>query len=95
VLFETDNSAVADVLTSGLPKDPHLAYLARRLAYRAVLGQFEYVVVHIAGVTNTRADLISRGKFTQFRLPQLSAESRPRQIPEGLVMELLQQVDFS
>jgi hypothetical protein len=48
--------------------------------------------VHLAGVT---ADPISRGNFTQFRLLQPSAESRPRPIPEGLVEELLQQVDFS
>ena len=63
ILFETDNMAVRDIPRSGLPNDPHLAFLARELAFLAVTRGFFLQGNHIPGKSNTLADLVSRGKL--------------------------------
>jgi hypothetical protein len=60
VTVACDNMATVIVLNSGRAKHTVLLRCLRELAYLAAVHEFEYRAVHIPGVRNTAADILSR-----------------------------------
>ena len=60
VLIKCDNEAVVSVLRSGKTKDPYLGACARNIWYVCVLADIDVQYVHIRGLDNRVADLLSR-----------------------------------
>jgi hypothetical protein len=79
ILFHTDSMAVRFSADSLLPKDPQLAALIRELAILSIQKGFRFRVVHVPGVSNVLADLLSRSKFTEFHQAHPSANPHPVQ----------------
>jgi len=77
ILFHTDSMAVRFSADSLLPKDPQLAALIRELAILSIQKGFRFRVVHVPGVSNVLADLLSRSKFTEFHQAHPSANPHP------------------
>jgi hypothetical protein len=77
--------------SSGLPRDPHLLELFKRLSTLAIDHSFDFKFAHIRGKLNTGPDLLSRNKVENFlSLPSSrSAHRHPCSIPEGLITTLL------
>jgi hypothetical protein len=71
IMFHSDNMAVVCAIRARRVRDPHLMAWVRELHYLETSFCMEVRVVHIAGVDNTLADLISRGRegsfFTEFQ----------------------------
>ncbi len=68
IYIHTDCEDVMFALNKGDSKNPPLMHLIRILTYIAIEYQFDYKLVHIAGVTNIAPDLLSRAEIEQFRL---------------------------
>ena len=70
VLIQCDNEAVVTVLRSGKTRDPYLAACARNIWYAAAAADIDLQYVHIRGVDNKFADVLSRwqGTIDQFNL---------------------------
>ena len=66
VLFRSDNMSVVWAVNKGMPKEPQLLGLVKQLAKLSILHSFQYRCVHIPGVNNTEADLLSRGRIGDF-----------------------------
>ena len=60
VLFLTDNAAIALVIQSGTSRCPNVMSLLRQLFFICAKGSFMITARHIPGITNTRADALSR-----------------------------------
>ena len=60
VLVKCDNEAVVSVLRSGRTRDPYLGACARNIWYVSALADIDLQYVHIRGVDNGVADLLSR-----------------------------------
>ena len=60
VRFECDNQAVVTVLKTGRTRDPVLAAYARNIQMLASVFDIEVTVIHLPGIQNTVADLLSR-----------------------------------
>ena len=60
VLIKCDNEAVVSVLRSGKTKDPYLGACARNIWYVCALADIDVQYVHIRGLNNRVADLLSR-----------------------------------
>ena len=60
VLIKCDNEAVVTVLRSGRARDPFLGACARNIWYVSALSDMDIQYVHIRGLYNTVADLLSR-----------------------------------
>ena len=60
VLIKCDNEAVVSVLRSGKTKDPYLGACARNIWYVCALADIDVQYVHIRGLDNRVADLLSR-----------------------------------
>ena len=67
VLFECDNQSMVYCVNNGSSKCPHVMYLVRRLFYVAASCNFDVRMVHVAGVSNVAADLLSRLRLEEFR----------------------------
>ena len=85
VLFCSDNQAVVAALSSRTARDGALMHLLRCLEAHF---EFDHRVEHVAGVTNTAADALSRDRLPTFRSLVPQAELNPTAIPEPL-LELL------
>ena len=66
VLFRSDNMAVVWAVNKGMPREPQLLGLVKQLAKLSILHSFQYRCVHIPGVNNKEADLLSRGRIGDF-----------------------------
>ena len=84
VLFRSDNQAMVAALFSRTTRDGALMHLLRCLFFL----EFDHRVEHVAGVTNTAADALSRDRLPTFRSLVPQAELNPTAIPEPL-LELL------
>ena len=60
VLVKCDNEAVVSVLRSGKTKDPYLGACARNILYVCALADIDIQYVHVRGLDNRVADLLSR-----------------------------------
>ena len=60
VLVKCDNEAVVSVLRSGKTKDPYLGACARNIWYVYALADMDIQYVHVRGLDNMVADLLSR-----------------------------------
>ena len=60
IRLECDNQAVVAVIKAGKTKDKVLAAYARNIFMLASVFDIEITVVHLSGVANTVADLLSR-----------------------------------
>ena len=60
VRFECDNQAVVSVIKSGRTRDMILAAYARNICMLTAVFDIEITVIHLPGVENTVADLLSR-----------------------------------
>ena len=60
VLIKCDNEAVVSVLRSGKTKDPYLGACARNIWYVCALADIDVQYVHVRGLDNRVADLLSR-----------------------------------
>ena len=89
VVFQCDNMATVQVLSSGSSRDPTMARLLRCLFFFEAYYGFEHEAKHVRGVDNVAADALSRNRADLFLslLPQ--AHRSPTQLPSSLVALLL------
>ena len=66
MLLHCNNQSVVSIVNSGTSKCEHIMTLVRALFDSAVLFNFDLKLVHIPGVDNVAADLLSRGKLDKF-----------------------------
>ena len=60
MLIKCNNEAVVLVLRSGKTKDPYLGDCALNIWYVCALADIDVQYVHVRGLDNTVADLLSR-----------------------------------
>ena len=68
ILIQCDNEAVVTVLRSGKTRDPYLTACARNIWYTAAAADIDLQYVHIRGVNNRIADVLSRWQGTTDQL---------------------------
>ena len=85
MLFHSDNQAVVAALSSRTARDGALMHLLRCLFFLEAHFEFDHRVEHVAGVTNTAADALSRDRLPTFRSLVPQAELNPTAIPEPLL----------
>ena len=66
ILFHCDCQPIVDAWRKGDSPQPHISSLIRTLLFIAATHDFNLNVVHIAGVDNLCADLLSRGQVKHF-----------------------------
>jgi hypothetical protein len=66
ILFNCDSQTVVLAWRKGDSKSQPIAHLIRTLLFIAATNDFNMNLIHIAGVTNVGADLLSRGQVTRF-----------------------------
>ena len=64
VLIQCDNEAVVTVLRSGKMCDPYISACARNIWYAAAAADIDLQYVHIRGIDNQVADVLSRWQGT-------------------------------
>lgn len=67
VTFHIDNLVVVSVVSNMFSGSAELSALVRSLHFLAASFQFEFSAVHVPGVHNVLADLLSRDQLTEFR----------------------------
>ena len=72
IQIHCDNMAVVQVLNTGKTRDPVLATCARNLWLLAATYNIEFLFTHIAGKSNSIADLLSRWAVTDNPMPKLT-----------------------
>ena len=78
ITFRSDCMPAVHSLAKGSSPQPHLMFLLRHLALSAMAGQYDFRCVHIAGVENVVADVLSRdGDCPQFRALCPNAAATP------------------
>ena len=87
VRFECDNQAVVSVMKAGKTRDPVLAAYARNIQMLASVFDIEITVVHLPGIKNTVADLLSRWDTIHDNIVQLQRHiAEPQWVPVYLDM---------
>ena len=87
ITFRCDCDPVVQGVQKGRSAKPQLMYLLRQLCEIGIAYQFDYRVIHIAGVKNVIADCLSRfGDCAQFRALCPNAEAKGEPLP---VLDLL------
>ena len=87
VRFECDNQAVVAVMKSGKTRDMVLAAYARNIHMLASVFDIEITVIHLPGVENTVADLLSRWDTVDKNMVQLQKHiAKPQWVPVHLDM---------
>ena len=74
VLIRCDNEAVISVLRSGRTKDPYLGACARNIWYVSALANIDLQHVHIRGLDNGVADLLSHWKGSPCDISKLLSQ---------------------
>ncbi len=77
IIFYNDCEPVVAAVNKGTSKSPLLMGLIRSLHFVAARHQFECKLVHIAGVTNVNADLLSRAQIGAFLRSNPTADRFP------------------
>ena len=87
VRFECDNQAVVSVMKAGNTRDTLLAAYARNIHMLASVFDIEIIVIHLPGVENTVADLLSRWDTITDNMLQLQKHiANPQWVPVHLDM---------
>ena len=76
-MFQCDNLSLVAAITKGSSKDQTVMHLLRSLWFFAATFDIHIVAEHIAGVNNSRADMLSRNNLTQFHLSNPQAKQLP------------------
>lgn len=94
IIFLCDAHAVVDAIKGARSRDPGMMDLLRQLCTLGCLHGFDYVCQHIAGVTNTAADMLSRDHDAspQFRALFPTADLQPTP-PASIRLASLQQLE--
>ena len=79
-----DNAAVVAAVNKGSARDPNLAHLLRTLAFTTAVLDISVRACHLAGVQNTSADALSRGKLNLFFSLNPQASPMPTIVPAEL-----------
>ena len=83
IWLHCDNQSVVSIVNSGTSKCDQVMLLVRALVGTAVSCNFDLKLVHVPGVSNVAADLLSRGKIDQFHslftICRVDATSLPSQ----------------
>ena len=83
IVIKCDNEAVVGVVNNGVTRDSALAAMARNIWFVTASHNIRFQVVHIPGVNNMCADLLSRWGSTVNRCQKLQA-----QIPEPVWLKV-------
>ena len=87
VRLECDNQAVVAVMKAGKTRDPVLAAYARNIHLLASVFDIEITVIHLPGIENTVADLLSRWDTISDDMIQLQKHiAKPKWEPVHLDM---------
>ena len=84
VLVHCDNLPVVDFLNKGYTSCEPAATMLRKITLSAMSNNFEMRCVHIEGVKNTFADLLSRQRIREFLDMCTYADKVPTVIPESV-----------
>jgi len=85
ISFFTDNLALVEILNKQTSRHPLVMILVRDLVLTTLRHNIVFKAHHVAGVINTRADLISRLQIVEFRKVFPEADQTPTQVPESLL----------
>jgi len=85
VQWNCDNIAVVEVINRGSAKDIHLAHLLRCIHFAEAKHNFMLVAQHVQGVTNDKADDLSRNHLSSFLSKVPEADSQPTAIAPWLM----------
>lgn len=66
ILFHSDCQPIVEAWRKGDSKNTQISHLLRTLLFLAATHDFNMNIVHIAGVANVGADLLSRGQVARF-----------------------------
>ena len=66
ILFNCDCKPIVDAWRKGDSRQPHISHLIRTLLFIAATHDFNLNIIHIAGVDNVCADLLSRQQVARF-----------------------------
>ena len=64
IKISCDNLAVVEILKSGKTRDPFLATCARNIWLITAMFNIDIIIIHVPGVNNQVADLLSRWTVT-------------------------------
>jgi hypothetical protein len=67
ILFHCDCQPIVDAWRKGDSRKPAISQLIRTLLFLAATNDFNMNIIHIPGVDNTCADLLSRGQVPRFK----------------------------
>jgi hypothetical protein len=84
ITFHCDNEAVVSVVQSGKYRADGFGDLLRSIYMIAAVNQFDFRIVHIAGLANTSADYLSRNQVEDFKkcLPSAApSQTTPLPLP--------------
>ena len=77
-------SSSVEAITKGSSKDKTVMHLLRSLWFFAATFDIHIVTEHIAGANNSKADMLSRNKLSQFLLANPQAKQTPTPLPPPL-----------
>ena len=83
IYFVTDNSALVEVINRQTSKHKLIMILVRDLVLTSLKYNIPFRVRHIAGIHNSRADLLSRLQVNQFKQIFPEADELPTQVPDN------------
>ena len=85
VCFVTDNSALVDIINQQTSKHKLIMLLVRDLVFTSLNYNILFQARHIAGVHNSRADLLFRFQVGQFKRIFPEADKMPTRVPDHLL----------
>ena len=86
VRFQSDNSAVVAALQKGSAKEKHVMHLLRSLWFFTAFYDINLLAAHIPGVSNCRADQLSRNNMLTFFTSNPQANRLPTPLPHSLLV---------
>jgi hypothetical protein len=87
ITFRCDCAPIVDAVERGESPEPQIMHLLRQLMQLAMLHGFDFRCVHIPGVQNVGADILSRsGDCLQFRAACPGMEEAPTVVPEVSIL---------
>ena len=85
VCFVTDNAALVEIINRQTSKHKLVMALVRDLVITSLKHNILFRACHIAGVYNSRADLLSRFQVPQFKQIHPEADEMPTRVPDNLL----------
>ena len=85
IRFRSDNLAVVYIINKQSSKDPELMSMMRTIVLLVMKHNINLSAVHIPGILNTTADLLSRFQIEQARRINPKLQERPTHVPTRLL----------